>query len=227
VYYTFGNALGIYPGMVAFNSAGRPTLTERVAYDGGGNDSDPRAGAVGNRQAVIWQKTPDTGDRAFIEGTTFHPSRPANIVEKLGLNVGSLWGNVMLIMMGSLGGGAPLAVINILLLAPLMLLWFPISRFVPERWRLLTYLGVIAVALAYCFAISASAPWFVFVVPAFSPPYGWIAAAGGVFLAYWVGTRIFAHQDPVFRAFTMSVVAVYFVAVMYVVTVIQGELGQI
>jgi hypothetical protein len=227
VFYTYQDSLGAHLASVRFDAQGRQIAWERVAYDTGGQAANPRAGTVNGRVEVIWQKTPDTGLHEIIEGAQYRAARSPSLAAQFGLNIGDTWADVALIVLGALGGAVPLTVINVLILVPLILIWLPIERIVPVKVRWLVYLAIIAFVLAIIFAASSSAPGFVFIVPAFGWPYGWLAVAGACFVSYWVGRFIFGRQESIFRAAAMALVAFYFVAAMYVAVMIQGELGRI
>jgi hypothetical protein len=195
-----------------------------VNYEGGGSVANPHATTVSGRRSIIWERFRLYSSQ--IMGTTYHPHAPPDLLTQLGLNVGSLWGNLALVIFGSLGGGIALALINIYLLVPLILVWLLVRR-LPSLLRWPVFLTAIAGLLTYVFALRSPLPSYVLVVTAFGYPYAWLAVAGAVFVSGWSGRYLFARQEGAMRAMAMAMLALYFVAVMYAVMYIEGQIGRI
>jgi hypothetical protein len=216
----------IEPYLVAtrFDEQGRAGAPQRVNYDGGGKAANPRAQSVRGRPLVIWQKV--RGDGASLEGTAYHPRQPPELLTRLGLNVGSLWGNIALVLFGSVAGGIALTVVNVFLLLPLAVVWLLVRRLPPAvRWPL--YLAAIAALLAWIFARSGSLPGYVLVISALGVPYDWLAVAGAVFVSAWSGHYLLSRQESGMRATAMALIALLVVAAMYAVIFIQGQITKI
>ncbi|MDQ2744607.1 MAG: ABC transporter permease [Chloroflexota bacterium] len=225
LYYATPGLIESYLTEEGFSASGRPTGSERVSYQGGGSPVYPRARTVHGQPRIIWEKI--RAGNATLEGTVYHRSQPPDLLTRLGLNIGNVWGNVLLVIFGSLAGGLALTVVNILLLAPLVPAWLLIRRVVPGSARWILFLAAITAWLAWVFAAHPSPPSFVFVIGALGIPYAWVAVAGSAFTSYWTGRFVMARQESSFRAAMMGLVALYFVAAMYAVIFIEAELGHI
>lgn len=224
VYYTYPAQLGTLLGSTTFDDQGRPAPSELVVGDSGGSINNPRAGIVRGEPAVIWERETASLQEA-IEGSVYHPSQ-APIAARFGLSVGNVWISLALLILGVLFTALFLAVANFLTFLVLLLAWIPIGRFAPKSQQWTAYLAIIALILAAIFIVSKPAPAWVFALPAFGPRYGTLAVGGAVFVSFWTGRRLFGHEEPIFRAAAMAFVALYFVAVVSAVLVVQGEMGQ-
>jgi len=231
-----GQLYSIQPGAIVpylqstgFTAQGQPLPPERVNYDGGAKLANPVARSVGGRPAVLWERIRVGG--ASLEGTSYHPSQPPDLLTRLGLNIGTLWGNLALILFGSLGAGIALTLVNVFLLLPLISVWLVVRRLTGSlRWPL--YLGAIAVLLVWVFALHSSLPSYVLVLPSLvSTPLGtldaWLMVGGAVFVSGWSGTVLLQRQESAVRATAMALIGLYFVTVMYAVLFVQSQLSQL
>jgi peptide/nickel transport system permease protein len=231
LYYEQQGAVQPYLVGVHFSHAGTVDPAERVSYDGGGNPANPRAGTVAGRPRVMWQKV--RGDGTMLQGVSYRPSQPPDLLTQLGLNIGSLPGNLLLIIVGSLGGAILLTVVNVFLLIPLLPTWFVIRRIPSGRVRWPLFLAALAVLLAWVFGGHPSPPGYVVVISGLSgaarldPLYRWLAVAGAVFVAAWANRYLFVRQESPFRAAATALIGVYFIATMYLILFIQVEITRI
>jgi peptide/nickel transport system permease protein len=231
LYYEQQGPVQPYLVGVHFNSTGLVDPPERVSYDGGGNPANPRAGTVGGRPRVIWQKV--RGNGSILQGASYRTSQPPDLLTHLGLNIGSLPGNLLLVIVGSLGGAILLTVVNIFLLAPLLPVWFVVRRIVSGRVRWPLFLAALAFLLAWVFGGHPSPPGYVVVISGLSGAarldalYRWLAVAGAVFVAAWANRYLFDRQESSLRAAATALTAVYFVAAMYLILFIQAEVTRI
>lgn len=198
---------------------------ERVSYDAGGLAQQPSAAAVRGRPQMIWARVGAT--TASLESASSHPFRGPDLLTRLGLNIGNIWGNIAFVTFGALALGVGLIAINLLLILALALLSIPLRRVVPYYWLVPAYAVVLGVTLLLLFAPYPNPPAVVLVISGLGAPYGLWAALGGTALAAWAGWFPFRRQDSLFRAISMTITGFYFVSVMYAVIFIEGQIGRI
>ncbi len=217
----------VEPYLVAsgFSGQGLPLGQERVNYDAGGSIANPQAGRVGRRPVIIWEKVRLRSTSTLV-GTAYHRFAPPDLLTRLGLNLGALWGNIALVLFGSLGAGLALTLVNVYLLVPLIVVWLLIRR-LPPRFRWPLFLAAIALLLAWIFALGPTVPDYVLVMTTLGVPSAWLAVAGGVLVAAWSGRHFLFRQESALRATAMALIALYFVAIMYAVIYIEGQIGKI
>ncbi len=58
----------------------------------------------------------------------FHPVRSPDLLTRLGLNIGTVWANLVLITFGALGIGIVLTALNAFMLLPLIPVWLVVRR---------------------------------------------------------------------------------------------------
>lgn len=231
LYYEQQGAVQPYLVGVHFSATGAVAPPERVAYDGGGRPANPRAGTIGGSPRVIWQKV--RGDGTALQGVSYRPYRAPDLLTHLGLNIGSLPGNLLLVIVGSLGGAILLTAVNVFLLIPLLPVWFVIRRIASGRVRWPLFLAGLALLLAWIFGGHPSPPGYVVVISGLSGAarldalYRWLAVAGAVFIAAWANRYLFNRQESSLRAAATALTAVYFIAAMYLVLFIQVEISRI
>jgi hypothetical protein len=223
-YYPQPGTVEPYLVATSFDGPGRAGAPQRVNYDGAGKAANPRAQSVHGRPLVIWQKV--RGDSAVLEGTAYHPKQPPDLLTRLGLNIGNLWGNIALVIFGSLAGGIALTVINVFLLLPLAVVWLLLRR-LPGTVRWPLYTAAIAALLVWIFGRSGPLPSYVLVITALGVPYDWLGVAGAVFVSAWSGHYLLGRQESGMRATAMALIALYVVAAMYAVIFIQGQITKI
>lgn len=216
---------------VHFSHPGTVDPAERVVYDGGGRPANPRAGTVGGSPRVTWEKV--RGDGTTLQAATYHSYTAPDLLTHLGLNIGSLPGNLLLVIVGSLGGAILLTAINIFLLIPLLPVWFVVRRIPAGRLRWPLLLAALGLLLAWVFGGHSSPPGYVIVISGLSGAahldalYRWLAVVGAVFVATWANRFLFNRQESSLRAAATALTAVYFIAAMYLVLFIQVEISRI
>jgi peptide/nickel transport system permease protein len=218
----------LYVAAYGFNRKGQAVAPAgyRIAYSAGGSATDPHGATVHGRPVVIWELIRGNGS-GLLQSSVSHPYQPPDLATRLGLNIGNLYGNIAFVVFGSLAFGAVFAVINLLAIAVLSVLWFPLGRLLPRRLAWPAYAVVLTLGLLWLFARQPDTPSGVFIISGLGWPYGLIAALGGGFVAWWAGRWFFARQDAVFRAVSMAATGFYFVAGMYAVIFIEGQIGKI
>jgi hypothetical protein len=218
----------LYMAAYGFNRSGQPAVPAgyRIAYSAGGSATDPHAATVDGRPVVIWELIRGNGS-GLLQSSVSHPYQPPDLATRLGLNVGNLYGNIAFVILGSLVFGAAFAAINLLAIGALCLLWFPLGRLLPRRLAWPSYAIALTLGLLWLFARQPDPPSGIFIISGLGWPYGLIAALGGGFVAWWAGRWPFTRQDAVFRAASMATTGFYFVAVMYAVIFIEGQIGKI
>jgi len=212
------------------NPSGRPTAYGRVAYDAGGEASNPRAGTVAGQAEVLWQKLAGRGDA--LEGSVFHPARSPDLLTRLGLNIGNVWANLVLITFGALGIGVVLTALNAFLLLPLIPVWLVVRR-LGARLRWLVFGLTIGLLIIYGLLLPSYVPAYVLGVRslvgalALDPLDRSLMAIGALLVSYWLGTVVLRGQEAWLRAAVMGATALSFVLVIYAELFIQSQLGRI
>jgi hypothetical protein len=163
----------------------------------------------------------------MLEGSEYQRSIAPSLAERLGLGLGNSLANFMFLSVGSLAVAVPLTLVNILILAPLLLLWIPISRLVPDRFKWPSYVAIVAATLVLVFAVRSFANGWAFVLGPLGAPLSWLAVASGVFVGVWISRVGMKEREPAFRAAVMVLTAFYFVATMWALTGIEGQLSVI
>jgi hypothetical protein len=212
----------------SFSRNGQPTgkAGYRVAYSAGGSATDPHAATINGRPEVIWELVRGNGS-GLLQSSVWHPYQPPDLATRLGLNIGNLLGNIAFVLFGSLAFGGAFAALNLLAIAALCLLWFPTGRLLPRGLAWTGYAIALTGGLLWLFARAPDPPSGIFIISGLGWPYGLLAAVGGGFVAWWTGRWFFARQEAVFRAVSMAAAGFYFVAVMYAVIFIEGQIGKI
>jgi peptide/nickel transport system permease protein len=231
VYYTGPNPDGGVTSvtwMQAFDDRGRLAgAPQRVNYDAAGASSLPRAGTVGGQPVVVWARV--RAGPTFLEASRYHArATPPDLVTRFGLNVGNVWLNIGLVLVGALAGGIGIATINSLLVLAAVLLWLVIGRVLPSSLRWPACFLLIAALMGDIFGRNDPrlTPW-VFVISGLGSPQNWVAVATSIVVSAWTGFFLVRRFEPVFRAASAAFAALYVVAVMYAVIFIQSELTRI
>jgi peptide/nickel transport system permease protein len=231
LYYSGPNpdgGVGSVTWMQAFDEQGSLVgAPQRVNYDSGGSSSLPRAGTIRGHTMVVWARV--RAGPTFLEASSYHAhATPPDLLVRLGLNVGTPWINVGLLLVGALAGGFGIAIVNIFLLLILVALWLPIGRLVPRPLHWPVYFAALAAVIVDVFGVhGADLPQWVIMISGLGSPENWAAVAGAIAVTGWAGLFLFRRVEPLFRAAAMSFTAVYVMAVMYAVNFIQGEITRI
>jgi ABC-type dipeptide/oligopeptide/nickel transport system permease subunit len=231
VFTSYESVERTFIGAIAFDRFGRSSgAIERVNFEPGERSHNPQAGISGGLPAVVWQEAQSNG-RTIVEGTTYRPAVPPDLATRFGLNIGSVWANMLLLVLGSLTMGLLFTVVNVPFVALTIVLSACTGRLFrgPLRWQV--YTAVLSAALALTFAVPSTLPPFVIglqgLIAPLEPLYRWLGVAGAVFVGYWIGHHLAREQEPLLRATAMALSALYFIAVMYAALSIQFEMGQV
>jgi len=215
---------------LTLNPSGRQIGYGRVAYDAGGEASNPRAGTIAGRAEVLWQKSALRGD--VLEGSVYHPAHSPDLLTRLGLNIGNVWANLVLITFGALGIGIVLTAINAFLLLPLIPVWM-VARRLGARLCWPVYALAIGLLLVYGLLLPPYVPAYVLGVRslvgalALDPLDRSLIAIGALVASYWLGAVVLRRQEAWLRAAVMGATALSFVLVIYAELFIQSQLGRI
>lgn len=215
---------------LSLNPSGRPTGYGRVAYDTGGEASNPRAGTVAGKAEVLWQKFTVRGDA--LEGSVFHPARSPALLTRLGLNIGNVWANLVLITFGALGIGIVLIALNAFMLLPLTPVWLVVGR-LGARLRWPVFALTIGLLMLYGLLSPRYVPPYLLGVRsligalAVDPPDRSLIAIGALLASYWLGAVVLWRQETWLRAAVMGATAHSFVLIIYAELFIQSQLGRI
>lgn len=221
LFYTTPATLGSYVVATSFDDRGLPVSSQRVSYTG--DAVDPRADVVGGSPHVIWLDTRSLSP-VYVMGTVERRHISPTLLERLGLNGGSVVADLFLLAVGSLVGGGLLTVVNALVILPLLLVWIPISRFVPERLAWPAHAALVAAALALVIAVHSFANGLTFLIGPLASPSGWLAVVGGVFVGAWVSRVGLRDQEAISRGVALAICSFYFVAAMWTLGAIETHL---
>lgn len=217
---------GTRPFITRFSSQGQVIGQERVTYEYGGATSDVRLVPVRTTVLVAWEKHLYSG-QTVIESAVYQPHGASSLAASLGLDVGPVWANLALAILGAVTAATAFTVINVFLLAVLLATWLVISHFVsgPLRWPL--YTAALGSILAWIFAAHATPPVFVFVLSAWPAPFGAVAVVAATYVAAWSCLTFLRHQDDWFRAGAMALLSVYVLSLLQALVSIQALLARV
>ncbi len=220
---------GSYLAAIPFRSGGRSSgIAERVAFDPRDEAYDPRAGTANGQVAVVWQNV-RPGGVALLEGAIYHQALPPDLATRLGLNIGNVWENAVLVVLGSLAGGLVLAVVNAVLVALLILAWVPVSHLPWRRLRWPVYLALAGLLIALLIAAGSPSSVVLIMTGLVAPleaSYRWLAVAGASIVACCVGVWL-RRQEPLLRAAGTAFSAIWFIATLYVALAIQVAITRV
>jgi len=189
--------------------------------------TNPQAGTVAGRAEVLWQKFDARGD--VLEGARYHPARAPDLLTRLGLNIGNVWANLVLITFGALGIGIVLTMLNAFLLLPLIPVWM-VARRLGTRLRWPVYALIIGLLLVYGLLTPRYAPSYLLAVSSLVGPLVLdpldrvLIATGALLVSYWLGAVLLRRQEAWLRATVMGASAFSFVLVIYAELFIQSQL---
>jgi len=212
------------------NPSVQPITYERVAYDGGGEVSNPRAATVAGQPEVLWQKFGVQGD--VLEGALYHPVRAPDLLTRLGLNIGNVLANLALLTFGALSIGIVLTVLNAFWLLPLIPVW-TVVRCLGTRLCWPVYALTIGLLMAYGLFVPHYPSLYLLGVSnlvgpvILSPLNRGLIVSGAVIASYWLVATLLRRQEAWLRAAVMGVTALSFVLVIYAELFIQSQLGRI
>lgn len=214
---------------VPLDTVGYPTAApDRVAFEAA-IDEQPTPVTVAGQPAVLWQSTPGSGSAVRLEVSQFSPQQlgPPNLWTRLGFGLANPFASLALLLVGGFTVGVLLTVGNLLLLLAMIALYLAGARVIQGRWRWYGYTALLAVAL-YLLIITLGAPYPpVIAFNAFSPGLGLMAIAGMTVFVLAISFTWLRRIDDVYRAAVMAFVALFFLAFLQALTIIQGAIGQV
>lgn len=221
IFYSTQGPLGSYLDAARFDRHGRWTSIERVSYSG--NAVDPSSAVVAGRVHVFWLDTGSTSS-VLIRATKYQHRVSPSLIDRAGMGVGNPWIDLFLIVAGSLMAAIPLTIINVLVLAPLFVLWFPVSRLIGDRFGWIIHTAIVGAALALLVEVRWQPNhWLVLMTP-LGTPFGLIAVAGSIFVGVWISRVVLRDQEALSRVAVLVLVSFYFVAAMWTVGRIEGSM---
>ncbi|HZT96251.1 MAG TPA: hypothetical protein VFB34_05385 [Chloroflexota bacterium] len=227
VYYPVPGPIGDYIQATTFDSSGRQLSTQRVSYDQDGSAADPQAGLVGGLPRVSWINTVTPFAPDPLEASSYQRRVSLSVVNRLGLGVGNPALDAVFLIAGSLMAALGLTIANALVVVPLILLWFPISRVVrePLNWRV--YTALVALVLLVTMGVPTFASHWVVLMAPLTSPLGLLGVAGGLFVGVWIAAVGLREQEMTIRAVAVTVASFYFLAAMWALAGIQSHLTTI
>lgn len=226
-YFELGSDLSA----LQLDGQGVPTAIDRVAFEGK-SDDEPVAVVIDRQPAVLWQSLSAESTATGIEVSHFTPvtlSAPSPW-SKLGLGLANPLGNLALVLAGAAAVGVLLTVANVLLLGVMVAVYLVVFRRTPVVLNTVKWYAyaVVVAAILYAVFVNWGAP---------SPPLLFLSslsgtaamvAIGGMLLFVLVLTRtVLRRLDDVFRAALMAFAALYFIAFLQAIVLMQGQVAKI
>jgi len=226
-YFELGSDLSA----LQLDGQGVPTAIDRVAFEAR-LDDEPVAVAVDRQPAVLWQSLSAESTATGIELSHFTPvtlTAPSPW-SKLGLGLANPLGNLALVLAGAAAVGVLLTVANVLLLLVMLAVYLVVFRRTPVVLNTVKWYAyaVVVAAILYAVFVNWGAP---------SPPLLFLSslsgtaamvAVGGMLLFVLVLTRtVLRRLDDVFRAALMAFAALYFIAFLQAIVLMQGQVAKI
>ncbi len=223
--------LGSELSALQLDAHGVPTAVDRVAYEGK-SDDDPVAVTIDGQPAVLWQSLSSNATAAGIEVSHFTPVtlNPPSAWSRLGLGLANPLGNLALVLAGAAAVGVLLTVANVLLLGIMIAVYLVVFRRTPVILNQVKWYAYAVVVAAILFAVfvnwGAPSPPLLF-LSSLSDTAG-LVAVGGMLLFVLVLTRtVLRRLDDVFRAALMAFAALYFIAFLQAIVLMQGQVAKI
>ncbi len=210
---------------------GVPTAIDRVAYEAR-SDDEPVAIALNGQPAVLWQALTSETSATGIEVSHFTPatlSAPSPW-SKFGLGLANPLGNLAFVLAGAAAVGVLLTVANVLLLGIMVAVYLVVFRRTPVVLNSVKWYAYAVVVAAILYAVfvdwGAPSPPLLF-LSSLSGTAGMVAV-GGMLLFVLVLTRtVLRRLDDVFRAALMAFAALYFIAFLQAIVLMQGQVAKI
>lgn len=222
--------LGTYIDTLRFGvKEGASSQSERTSY-GSGSQLEPHAFTVKDRGIVLWELT-GHGSRSVFQSANYRSSGNPTLAQRLGLGLGNPWGEVALLVLGSLGFATLTTTVNILWIFLFTLIGILLLRFLhwlPSKW--LVYACVLTCLLFIVFVSPGAPILFLDTMPASGlpvVPFGLMATGATLGFVTLLGTALWRHVDAAYRAGLMAFIGVYFFAFLEAVVFIQQRLGYI
>lgn len=210
-----------------FGSRGQSLKAERAEYTTSASVQNPTALDVGARHLLLWSQTNDSGVISSIQASALRPAVGPPLAAQLGINVGNMWLDILLLFGTAAIGACFVTIVNALVVLPLILAWYPVAKIPQKALRWPVYLALLAVVSVAGFAVRSPFSKAILLIPTFPSPYGWWVVIGALATGYWIGWRTLANEEAIFRAATTTISAIYFVAFMWVLGTVEAAIGQI
>jgi hypothetical protein len=221
--------IGSYLGTVQLGPDGAPIAApDRVAFESA-SDSNPQAVTVGSAPAVMWQAQLPKSSATELRLSRFTPRQlgPPNVWARLGVGLSNPLANLIILIVAGLGLGVLLAVANFMLLFVLVLWYLLISRVVHNAWKWPLYTVALAVSLYVVFvSLGAPSPPLLF-MNTLSGSTALVSLAGSLLFVAVLSWSLLRRMDSVFRAGLMAFGAVYFLAFLQAMILVQGQVAKI
>ena len=220
VYYTVLTGNGSAVVVTYFNKRGGVSSSDRVSFSGFA--ANPRASVFQGAPQVIWQVDGPHGE--VFESSGYHASVPVSVPERMGMGVGTIPLDIAFLAAGALLVAIPVTAINGMIVIPLLLIWYPISRLIPVRYRWPVHAGLVALVLVLVFAIKSFANSWALLMGPIGARLDWIGIAGAIFVGCWISRVGLRNEEGVFRAAGLVLGVFYFLAAMWALAGIEARL---
>lgn len=220
---------GVNLSTLSFDAAGQPLQgVDRVTFEPA-IDAEPIPVTLGGHPAVIWQATPAQSATSVIEVSRFTPkARPApSLWAKFGLGLANPLGNLLLLLVAGIVVGLLLTVGNILSVFALTVIYFLVALVVRTRWKWYLYPAVLAAILYVLLDRMAAPSPPVFFLSALNGSAALVALVGSATFALIFGIILLRRVEDLYRAGLMAFAALYFVAFLQALILVQGQIARI
>jgi hypothetical protein len=223
--------LGVYLGTIPVDANGLPPAgaqPDRVAFESV-SAGLPQALTLAGKPAILYQANPSQTDVYRIEVSRFSPRElaPPSVWSRLGLGLANPAVNLVVLLVAALAFGILITVANFLILIVLVIAYLVIARLIPARWKWYGYLVVLTVGLFLLFVRpGVPSPPLLFMT---ALPYhlGLISMAGMAIFIFVLAWTFLRRMDDVYRAALMAFGAIYFIAFLEAITLVQGTVARI
>lgn len=223
--------LGVYLGTISIGANGLPPAgaqPDRVAFESV-SAALPQPLTLGGKPAVLYQANPSQTDVYRIEVSRFSPRvlAPPSVWARLGLGLANPIVNLVVLLVAALAFGVLITVANFLILIALVVAYFVLARLIPGGWKWYGYLVVLTVGLFLLFVRpGAPSPPLLFLT---ALPYhlGLLSVAGMAIFIFVLARTVLRRLDDVYQAAIMAFGAIYFIAFLEAITLVQGTVAKI
>lgn len=223
--------VGVYLATISVGPDGLPPASaqpDRVAFESV-SAALPQPLRLGAEPAVLYQASPSQTDVYRIEVSRFSPRvlAPPSIWARLGLGLANPAVNLVVLLVAALAFGVLITVANFLILIGLVIAYFVTAWLIPAYWKWYAYLAVLIAGLFLLFVRpGAPSPPLLFLT---ALPYrlGLISVAGVAIFIFVLAWAVLRRMDDVYRAAVMAFGAVYFIAFLEAIRLVQGTVAKI
>ncbi len=222
--------LGVFLGTIPIGGDGRPPAgvqPDRVAFESV-SAALPEPVTLAGKPAVLYQANPSQTDLYRIEVSRYFPKalNPPSVWAKLGLGLANPVENLAVLLVAALALGALISVANFLILIVLILVYFVIAR-LATRWKWYLYAGVLTIAAFLLFVQpGAQSPPLLFLT-ALPFDLGLASVVGMAIFVVLLTMTVLRRLDDVYRAGVMAFVAIYFIAFLEALSLVQSTVARI